>query len=314
MSTNFKEIITLIRQYIKCRSLIYNIFSFVHLGTSIKATNLIEDATQLKAYKILKRKYGRIADLTKNKLSGLAYADCAHKNYPIWIFWYQGFCEAPELVKLCYESVRKYFPEHTINLIDKNNLAKYVSLPTFVYEKLEKGIISFTHFSDIVRLALLTQQGGIWIDSTVFFTGTHLSQDIINSDLFLFRNLSGSTGLDGITSSWFIVASKESRIINSVYNMLLEYWNNENSVMMEYYIFHIFMMIAIEKNPEEWEKVLIRNNGYPHLLQFSFDKPFDINKYNEFKNLTNIHKLSNKFKPDIIHKGSFGEKFFLGEL
>lgn len=60
----------------------------------------------------------------------------------IWWCWLQGLESAPPIVKACY-----------------------------ILDKWKAGIISNTHFSDILCLELLTSRGGIWVDATVFVTG-----------------------------------------------------------------------------------------------------------------------------------------------
>ena len=271
MSVNWKQVKILIKQYIKTNSLLFNIISFAHLGSSNTATSIIASSTQLKAYKKIKRKY------TKNIFVDLSNKDINKKESPaIWIFWYQGFDEAPELVKICYKSVKKNFASHKIILIDKNNIANYVSFPSFIYEKVEKGIISITHFSDILRLALLSEYGGIWIDSTVFFTTPQnvlmeeKMKKIINSDFFIFRSLPPSNSCNcSKISSWFIVSKKKSPIVTTAYNILLKYWEKENS-LIDYYLLHLCLMLSIELNDDVWKDTIILDNGYPHLLQFLF--------------------------------------------
>ena len=39
-----------------------------------------------------------------------------------------------------------------------------------VMEKWEKGIITHTHMTDLLRLELLIKYGGMWIDATVLCT------------------------------------------------------------------------------------------------------------------------------------------------
>ena len=70
------------------------------------------------------------------------------------------------------------------------------------------------------------------------------------------------------------------------------------------------MTIAIENFPDEWKKCPIRNNGYPHILQFLFKEQFNPAKYEEIVKLSDFHKLSNNFTKDAVMPGSFGDLFF----
>ena len=72
---------------------------------------------------------------------------------------------APELVQACYARLVSPHPGQ-VHLLHQDNLAEYVSIPDYIMQKVKKGQITYTHFSDIVRVNLLAEYGGIWIDST----------------------------------------------------------------------------------------------------------------------------------------------------
>lgn len=54
-------------------------------------------------------------------------------------------------------------------MVTQNNLNDYIQIPRKIMQKVEKGSLSFTNFSDIVRCMLLARYGGLWVDSTMFF-------------------------------------------------------------------------------------------------------------------------------------------------
>ena len=86
-------------------------------------------------------------------------------KYTIWVFWAQGEQQMPELVHTCYLCLKRSNPDNMI-LLDMNNVRNYANIPEAIYNLLERGSINFTHFSDILRNTLLSQQGGLWIDAT----------------------------------------------------------------------------------------------------------------------------------------------------
>ena len=104
----------------------------------------------------------------------------------IWLFWYQGFDEAPQLVTRCVESIRKHANDYEVILLDKNNYAKWVELDKSILDALEKNEIGLAHFSDFLRLKLLIEYGGVWIDPTVYMTDRILD-DISSADIFMFK-------------------------------------------------------------------------------------------------------------------------------
>ena len=50
----------------------------------------------------------------------------------IYILWFQGFNNAPELVKRCVNSWKYYNPSWNIILIDNNNLINYINLNNYI--------------------------------------------------------------------------------------------------------------------------------------------------------------------------------------
>lgn len=88
----------------------------------------------------------------------------------IWVFWWTGEYDAPEIVKACIKSIRKNANGHEVIFIDRTNYLDYIKLPNEIIDKHDKGIIGHAHYSDIIRLCLLSQYGGMWIDATVFIS------------------------------------------------------------------------------------------------------------------------------------------------
>ena len=86
----------------------------------------------------------------------------------VWVCWWQGIDNAPAIVKKCVESIQKNVHNHKVTIITEDNYKNYVEFPDWIEEKKKKGIISRTHYSDLLRLELLAKYGGIWLDSTFF--------------------------------------------------------------------------------------------------------------------------------------------------
>lgn len=93
------------------------------------------------------------------------------KNIPIWInskkiwvLWRQGIENAPDLVKICVNSLKRHNCWYEIIFLDKNNYKEYITLPDFILEKVLKKYITITHLSDIIRMALLkkTLMNMVW--------------------------------------------------------------------------------------------------------------------------------------------------------
>lgn len=64
------------------------------------------------------------------------------------------------------------------------NYKDYVNMPDYIIRKQQSGEIDLTHFSDILRMMLLAQHGGIWMDSTLLIPSKHLGTFIRPEDKF----------------------------------------------------------------------------------------------------------------------------------
>lgn len=109
----------------------------------------------------------------------------------IWVFWYQGIKNAPDIVKACIASIIEHCSRYSVIVLDKNNMSEYYAPIEAIQRKLEDGLITITHFSDILRMNLLDSYGGRWIDATIFLTG-----DVFNERGFY--TLKGSFDSHGI--------------------------------------------------------------------------------------------------------------------
>ena len=65
-------------------------------------------------------------------------------------------------------------------------MGQYVDIPDYILQKYRAGKMTRTHFSDILRLHLLSRYGGVWIDSTILMT-EHLPKYILDSPLFIYQ-------------------------------------------------------------------------------------------------------------------------------
>ena len=231
--------------------------------------------------------------------------DIPPKELPIWQLWLQGSDQAPPIVKKCFKSVEKYSSGRDIVILNENTLLEYIDLPDFIIEKKNAGIISNTHFSDIIRICLLERYGGTWIDATVLLTD-NLQDRILNSDFFAFHVPEDHPNYDfHIFSSWFIHAQPNQRFIKDIKQTLFNYWENEQQ-LVDYFCFHFIAYNIIHSSREylnEWQSKKLLSNKEPHLFQDTLDKNFDTDTFMKIKEESSVHKLTYKYR--TLRKGSF---------
>lgn len=247
----------------------------------------------------LKKKYGYILDREYPDMEEI-------KSDKVWFCWLQGREKAPELVKACYNSVKLAMPEKDIIFLSEDNISEYVTLPDYIQKKYESGKIGFAHYSDLLRITLLCQYGGLWIDSTVLCTSKEMATYISELPLFLYKQ-ADLTRVDQqpfAASNWLISCFSNNKILLVTKDLLFAFWKDYNYVT-DYFIFHIFFKLVTEKYENLWEEVPTFYNAAPHTMQFELDHKFDIFRWNQLINISGFHKLNHHKtynKEDTIYK------------
>lgn len=183
-------------------------------------------------------------------------------------------------------------------------------------EKHKKGIISFLHYSDLIRLNLLINHGGIWVDSTMFLT-EKITQEILDSELFVFKLPYGNTSRQ-LASNQFIVSAPRNEILIRTYNGLLAFWKKENKPL-HYSIFHYIFALAVKSNTDTinlWEIIPHYSSGSNHILQSELFNKFNQNRYEYLKKIIFIHKLTykNLSKQNLDKKDTYYEYIIMSSL
>lgn len=258
--------------------------------------NIIGLAERERCYRKLKRKYKKILTIDK---SITIDKNKEEKSNKIWICWFQGIENAPELVKVCYNSVVKNYNDKEIIVLTEENYKQYVDIPEYILKKWEKGYITFAHFSDILRIELLSKYGGLWLDSTIFTTKRSELVFNENIELFVYKqvDLDRKNPLSIVASSWLMYSNKNNNIINLTKKLLHEYWKNYNHII-NYNLIHLFFTLSTEVYKDEWNKVPTFNNISPHILQFELNDDFEEVRFNQIRGMSDFHKLNWRIKSE----------------
>ena len=256
----------------------------------------------------------------------------------IWQFWWQGADNAPPLVKRCLESVRRHARGWRIVVLDEQNISQYADIPSCIVEKHRRGIISHTHFSDCLRVALLRKYGGVWIDATALLTDD-IPDDILTSKMFVFKTslwasagdipdpesflttiqtaASGRIGGgESAASSWFLSSYRDSALMTVVAYALEWYWQSAEK-LGDYFLFHFLLSYAVSVNKfcrDEFLAMPLRINVKPHMLLFKLLEPFDVLQWRVVRENSFIHKLSYKGNDLCESNGTFLEALETGRL
>lgn len=225
----------------------------------------------------------------------------------IWQYWSQGYEALPGVVDECLKSVERFCGDYTIVRLDDENLSEYLDFPEWFCEK--RKLMSHAHFSDILRVVLLSTYGGIWVDATIKLTA-QIPQEIAQMPFFVFRrddqepNKKYWENTYAYYFGWhkdfkvrmlnsFIVARKGVADLSTFKDYLLAWWERHDS-LPDYFFFQILYQVMVEKGFCGLDCRVI-SDTLPHYMQQSInDNSFQLASSEEIPTLSSIHKLTYK--------------------
>lgn len=294
-----------------------------------KLFNKIQNKTYFKTQKMVGEDWDRVLkEYFTNKIETeqIKPKKTFNNEKIIWQFWGQGwdFEKLPDVVKISYKSVEKYKKDYEIIHLDMNNINDYLEIPAYILKKVEDKKMGFAHFTDIIRLALLYNYGGVWIDATILLTD-YLPQEYFEMDYFMFQrddnleNKKDWEDYDDFYFSWnnemkvrvlnsIIFAKKNNEIIKTLLDMLLIFWEH-NDLVPNYFFFQVLYTELIENYYKKKQCKIVSDTLTHELIRVWFDK-FSQKKLDEITKRNNVHKLTYKIdsgKRDT--KGTFLDYF-----
>ncbi len=262
----------------------------------------LDDAYQpvlRKVASLLYTQYHPLLISLKIKYSSLPHSLPSHP-LNIWFCWLQGIDEAPALVHACLNSIRRNISDREVVVISLSNYRDYVELPSEIEEMFHRGYIPKALFSDILRVSLLCQHGGTWMDASLLCTSHNFPPSVLDCDLFLFQHLQPGEYRFRGTSNWFITARPQNPLLLVLRDMLYQYWHDYDCTL-DYYIFHQFFAWIAQEYPNEIAAMPRGNRLPPLQLGARIDQPFDADWWNRFTNRCAFHKLNFRVAERIKH-------------
>lgn len=231
-------------------------------------------------------------------------------NRIIWTLWWQGEKNAPPLVKACINSMKKNANGANVIVITKDNYENYVTIPSYIFDKHEKGYICNAVLSDIIRFHLLEKYGGLWLDATIFVSSP------IPREYYGFIFYSQHTKPQEMTC-WvqnnayhiFVIGSQpHAKLVSFTKDMFLKYWKTHNTAV-DYLCTDYFFYLAMQEFPEINAEI----DSLPYSSERLYDlvkvlnKPYDESYFLKLKEDCIFSKLDwhKKYKTIIKGKETF---------
>lgn len=298
----------------------------IKLKTFLKGNTALRDAVRAvkaasgrnarkKTLAYLKKHYGDIIEKYNSAVDSVnAKTAFGGADYPVWVCWLQGEKNMPPIVKMCYRSLLKNAGGRKINLITFDNYRTFADIPDYIIEKHAKNIIHNTQLSDIIRVFLLCEHGGLWIDATHYVSG----------NLPAFGELPFWTPRwnNGCKKGWTSLSYMESLLYCGYTNNILmrflkdifvNYWKNEDK-LIDYLLLSASIECAynnIERIRNLIDAVPLEKRGY-YDLYYSMNLPYNENEYKALCDAIRFHKLT--YKENFKERAKAGELTFYGYL
>ena len=131
----------------------------------------------------------------------------------IWTYW-DDESKVPKSVKMCMEGWKKFNPTYEIILLTKKNFEKYVKIPKSISSHPNFNDMP-QRFADLIRIWVLAENGGVWIDSTTIlrkslnemFTKNNIEYYVYYIDQFTNKKNFP------VIENWFFACTKNSKFI-----------------------------------------------------------------------------------------------------
>jgi hypothetical protein len=152
----------------------------------------------------------------------------------IWTLWYQGLERAPSLVRRCVASWPAHNPGWTVEVLDGTSINRFVGVEGALGTN--RPWVTCQALSDIVRVGLLHERGGVWVDATCFCCRPldDWLPAAARRGFLAFRD----PGPDRPVATWFLAASAGSPVAAAWRRRVHDYWSsasfaNQNSRLVK---------------------------------------------------------------------------------
>lgn len=219
---------------------------------------------------------------------------------PVWVTWWQGMNNTPEVVSMCIESLKRNLPYEsvTIRIITLDNCMDYVTFTDEIINKFNSAKIDYTHMSDILRAELLYRYGGMWIDATYLVTQKICEKNFIDNKLHTIRYNKPIWDEDITHGRWSInywIAPKHHKLFRFLTEAYWYYMETKGKIE-EYFLTDYLVNLAIELMPDIEEEFLQNEPCAQNIINDAkkINMPCDDEEYLLFKQRAPLYKLNRR--------------------
>jgi len=228
----------------------------------------------------------------------------------IWQFWDNPAGKTtPEIVKSSLESVKKFKGNLEHKILNNKTFENYSDLPGYVMDKFKKRQIDYAHFADLLRLNLLKNHGGIWMDATAYMTD-FIPNYIIDEDFFVFLTGEMTRFPYSFMQNCFIRGKKGSFLCEGWYLMCIEFWKKQTKTI-DYFQHQLMFRALVENNPTAkklFNKMPHINEDETHQLLRKLLEKFDAKEWERIEKTSFFQKTTYKIPNGIDYSNTYFSK------
>lgn len=201
--------------------------------------------------KYLSKKYSYIIEKYNNDFSkNFAEINTENTNkQPIWVLWWQGKDNMPDIIKACYESKLHHSNGHPVIFIDKSNIKQYIDFPDYIWKQFETGKLRIQHLSDMARIKLIKEYGGLWLDASIYCL-RDIPEHIFSLPLYSLKN-KNDNDLFLSNDKWttFTIGGQKNNLLCCFLDDFFMEYCKSGKPFIDYFMFDCAISLAKESIP-----------------------------------------------------------------
>lgn len=234
-----------------------------------------------------------VDSILKSDIEPCHQCDETEEDNIIWVCWLQGESVMPTIPSMCLDSIRKNSSGAKVIVLTLNNFSDYVKIDDNILEKYQKGYIKNCHFADILRISVLAQQGGLWMDATLLCV-TPITHHFLHDKFYTIKTI--EQGIFVSRCRWAVYclrASKENRLFVLLERLFIEYIKKE-TLFIDYFLFDQFICMLYDKDEEIRSMIDCVPKTNPNIFALAniLHHKYNAQQWNSLCSNTNIFKLN----------------------
>ena len=214
-------------------------------------------------------------------------------NAPIWFYWMQGEKKMPPIPKLCLNSLRKHANGHPVIFLDADNVNQYVNIPFEIAKAYQTGKLKHAHYADIIRILLLAQHGGLWMDATLLVT-QDIPEKIFQTPFYSIKTKEFGYFVSRCRWAVFCLAGWKHNILFEKLSECFTAYFKQRDVMIDYFMFDQLIDILYNEHKEIRNMIdqVPYSNPEVHSLNHLLLSDFNEHIYKQLTENTFLFKLN----------------------